>query len=220
MLYGRIAYRPHMDNRRGKQSAEVARKTRHKILEAAERQFAANGFGATSLREIAEAAGTTHGLIRHHFGTKDDLWRAVVDDFISQMLARHLPLLQRVEDDDPVALLKAFATNYMRVSAEMPEVAKLLLKDCSEPGPRLEYLLARILPIHQLITPVFEQVHAQGHLKAHDPDSFFIFLVMLGSTPFALGDFTNAFCSEDIRTERGIDAHIRRVLSTLFGDGD
>ena len=218
MLYEWIANEYDMSKRKGKQSAEVASQTRRKILEAAGQQFAAKGFGATSLRDIAEVAGTTHGLIRHHFGTKEDLWRAVVDDFIGLMLARHLPLIQRVQDDDPVALLKAFATNYMRVSAEMPEVSKLLLKDCSEPGPRLEYLLARILPIHNLITPVFERARASGRLQAHDPDSFFIFLVMLGSVPFALADFTNTFSREDIRTERGIDAHIQRVLSTLFGE--
>ena len=208
-----------MSKRKGKQSAEVAHQTRRKILEAAGQQFAANGFGATGLRDIAEAAGATHGLIRHHFGTKEDLWRAVVDDFIGQMLARHLPLMQRIQEDDPVALLKAFATNYIRVSAEMPEVSKLLLKECSEPGPHLEYLLTRILPIHNLITPVFERARASsGRLQAHDPDSFFLFLVMLGSTPFALADFTKAFSREDIRTEQGIEAHIDRVLSTLFGN--
>lgn len=218
MLYEWIAKQDPMSKRKGKQSAEVAEQTRRAILEAAGSQFAAAGFGATSLRDIAEAAGTTHGLIRHHFGTKDDLWRAVVDDFIGQMLARHLPLIERLDADDPVALLKGLATNYMRVSAQMPEVAKLLVKDCSEPGPRLDYLLTRIQPIHQLINPVFERARATGKLQAHDPDSFFIFLVMLGSMPFAMRDFTNAFSREDVGSEAGIDAHVRRALATLFGE--
>mgnify|MGYP001614287626 CR=1 FL=1 len=206
-----------MSKRKGKQSADVADETRQTILEAAGLQFAAHGFSGTSLRDIAEAAGTTHGLIRHHFGSKDDLWRAVVDDFVGQMLARHLPLIQRLDQDDPVQLLKGLATNYMRLSAEMPEVAKLLVKDCSEPGPHLDHLLSRIRPIHDLITPVFEQARATGCLQAHNPDSFFIFLVMIGSTPFALADFSNAFSHEDIRSQAGIDAHIQRVLTTLFG---
>jgi AcrR family transcriptional regulator len=204
--------------KKGRQSAEVAEETRRRILDVAGRQFAAKGFGSTSLRDIAEAAGTTHGLIRHHFGTKEDLWRLVVDDFLAKMLARHMPLLARTEDDDPVTLLKAFATNYIRLSAEMPEVSQLLVKDCTTPGPRMDYLLSRILPIHQAITPVFERARAAGPLRVHDPDSFFIFLVMLGSMPFAVADFTNAFSREDIRTARGIDAHIERVMATLFGE--
>jgi hypothetical protein len=141
----------------------------------------------------------------------------VVDDFIGKMLARQLPVISRLDHDDPVALLEALATNYVRLSAEMPEVSKLLVKDCSEAGPRLEHLLSRIRPVHDLITPVFEQAHALGHLQAHDPDSFFVFLVMLGSMPFALSDFTNAFHRENIRSKDGVDAHIHRVLTTLFG---
>ena len=218
MLYGWIAKRIGMSKRKGKQSAEAAEETRRAILDAAGQQFAAHGFSGTTLRDIADAAGTTHGLIRHHFGSKGDLWRAVVDDFVGQMLARQLPLIQRLQDDDPIALLKGIAANYVRLSAEMPEISKLLVKDCTEPGPRLDHLLSRIRPIHDLITPVFEQARASGCLQAHDPDSFFIFLVMLGSMPFALADFSNAFSSEDIRSTGGIDAHVQRALSTLFGE--
>ncbi len=204
------------ERKRGKRSAEAADETRREILAAAGRTFAAEGFGAASLRDIADSAGTTHGMIRHHFGTKDEVWKAVVDSFIAQVAARQLPLFDQVDDDDPVDLLKAFTTQFMRQTAEMPEVAKLMLKDGSEPGPHLDYLVARILPVHELITPVFERVQKAGHLKQHDPESFFIFLVMLGSVPFALAPFTNAFYADDIASDAGIDAHIDRVLSTLF----
>jgi len=208
------------ERKRGKRSAKAAEETRRDILAAAGRHFAAHGFGAASLRDIAEDAGTTHGMIRHHFGTKDDLWKAVVDDFISQIAARQLPLLEEIDARDPVAQLKGIATHYMRQTAEMPQMAKLMLKDCSEPGPHLDYLVERILPVHDLITPVFRRVQAAGYLKEHDPDSFFVFLVMLGSIPFALAPFTNTFYSEDIASQAGVDAHIDRVLTTLFGRPD
>lgn len=205
-----------LDRKRGKRSAEAADETRRGILAAAGRHFAADGFGATSLRDIADSTGTTHGLIRHHFGTKDELWKAVVDDFISQIAARQLPLFDKLDEADPVALLRAFATQFMRQTAEMPEVAKLMLKDGSETGPHLDYLADRILPVHQVITPVFERVQKAGHLREHDPESFFIFLVMLGAIPFAMAPFTNKFYAEDISRDAGIDAHIDRVLSTLL----
>lgn len=207
-----------MSSNKGKQSADVAQQTQRRILVAAGRHFAAAGFAGASLREIADSAGTTHGLIRHHFGSKDTLWQAVVDDFIDQIVARHQPLLARMSDEDPAALLRAIATNYIRQSAEMPEVTKLMVKDCSEPGPRLDYLLARIRPVHDAITPVFERAHAAGHVQNHDPDSFFLFLVLLGSLPFALADFASAFSDDDVRAERSIETHVRRVLATLFGD--
>ncbi|MEM7359375.1 MAG: TetR/AcrR family transcriptional regulator [Pseudomonadota bacterium] len=202
----------------GKQDAEAAEQTRRQIIGAAAQKFAAKGFKAASLREIASSAGTAHGLIRHHFGTKEDLWKAVVDDYIVQMAARHLPLLQQAATADPLDLLKGFVSNFIRQTAESPVIAKLLVKDCSEPGPHLEHLVARIMPVHHSITPIFEQVKQAGYFPEHDAESFFIFLVALGSLPFTLNGFTNEFYHEDINSEAGVEAHIKRVLATLFGN--
>ncbi len=178
--------------------------------------FAAGGFEGASLRQIAADARTTHGLIRHHFGTKEDLWCAMVDDFVGQFEARHRPLLSKLGGADPVELLKGFVTNYIRVSAELPGVAKIIMNDCSEPGPRLDFVLERMMPIHKAIEPVFLAVQKRGLLRKHDPDSFFVFVVMLGAFPFALSGFTNAFYRKDITSKAGIRRHIDLVLRTLF----
>ncbi len=200
--------------KKGKQSAAATAHTRKKILAAARGQFAEHGFKGASLRAIAEQAELTHGLIRHHFGNKMSLWCAMIDEYISIVEARHAPLLN--SGGDPVSLLKAFATNYMLVSAETPEVSRLIMLDCSEPGPRLDYLVERIMPVHSAITPVFKRVQSGGYLQEHDENSFFIFLMMLGSFPFTLAPFTNKFYRKDITTRAGTKAHIALVLQTLF----
>lgn len=179
--------------------------------------FAEKGFKGASLREIAVEADTTHGLIRHHFGTKEDLWRAMVDDFVGRFEERHRPLLSNIGETDPVELLKAFVANYIRVSAEVPGVSKIIMNDCSQPGPRLDFVMDRMLPIHKAIEPVFLAAQGRGLLRQHDADSFFVFLVMLGSFPFALSGFTNAFYRQQIGSKAGIERHIELVIQTLFG---
>lgn len=47
--------------------------SRSDILEAALDQFATNGYGKTSIRSIAEAAGVDPSLVTHFFGTKERL---------------------------------------------------------------------------------------------------------------------------------------------------
>ena len=47
---------------------------------AAQSLFAEKGYAATSTAEIARAAGVTKSLIHHHFGGKEQLWVAVLDD--------------------------------------------------------------------------------------------------------------------------------------------
>ena len=55
--------------------------SRSRILATALRLFAAQGAAATSLREVARAAGVAPGLVVHHFGGKDGLCSAV-DEFV------------------------------------------------------------------------------------------------------------------------------------------
>lgn len=56
-----------------------------KIRDAALVNFAARGVGATSLREVACAAGVSIGLVQHHFGTKAGLV-AAVDRYVVEVI--------------------------------------------------------------------------------------------------------------------------------------
>ena len=51
---------------------------RAEIIDAAMKVFAGQGFNSLSLRQIAEAVGVSHTLLRHHFGTKDTILQAVL----------------------------------------------------------------------------------------------------------------------------------------------
>jgi AcrR family transcriptional regulator len=53
--------------------------TRGAILEAARQLFAEHGFDKTTMRAIAAGAGVDPALVHHYFGTKRDLFIAVID---------------------------------------------------------------------------------------------------------------------------------------------
>jgi AcrR family transcriptional regulator len=53
--------------------------TRSRLLDAAERLFVRQGFAATSVEQIAEAAGFTRGAFYSNFADKDDIVLAVFD---------------------------------------------------------------------------------------------------------------------------------------------
>ena len=56
--------------------------SRERLLQAAMRLFAAQGFTATSTREIALAAGANVAAIAYYFGDKAGLYRATLTDFM------------------------------------------------------------------------------------------------------------------------------------------
>lgn len=63
--------------------------SRERIRAAALALFAAQGVGATSLREVARAAGVAPGLVGHYFGSKAGLHTAV-DDHVVDLFRRAL----------------------------------------------------------------------------------------------------------------------------------
>ena len=60
---------------------------RARIREAALKHFAEVGYERATIRSIAQTAGVSPGLLRHHFGSKDEL-RQACDDHVFEMLHR------------------------------------------------------------------------------------------------------------------------------------
>ncbi len=62
-----------------RRTKEEAQQTRSSILDAAEHVFDARGVAATTLHDIAQAAGVTRGAVYWHFKDKADLFNAMLD---------------------------------------------------------------------------------------------------------------------------------------------
>src|ERR1700683_2650706 len=59
--------------------AEQRRRTEARILDAASRVFVTAGYERTTIRAVASAAGVDAGLVMHYFGSKQELFRRVID---------------------------------------------------------------------------------------------------------------------------------------------
>lgn len=53
---------------------------RRQLLDALVAEFAAGGIGDRSLREVAAAVGTSHRMLLHHFGSREGLLVAIVEE--------------------------------------------------------------------------------------------------------------------------------------------
>lgn len=89
-------------------------RTRRTVLEAAEQLFAERGFDGVSMRDIGDASGVSQPLIHHHFGSKEELYGAVLRRSADDYAAR-FPEIAFVADEP--ANLRAEMTrifNFMR----------------------------------------------------------------------------------------------------------
>jgi AcrR family transcriptional regulator len=124
--------------------------TKPRILDAAFRRLAKEGYAALSMREIAKDAGVNHALINYHFRSKDQLVIAVLDEANRQLLERQQRMYRapggfaekwaearRFYETD-------FASGFVRVQAE------LWAASLSSPGLR-EKFLPRLLAWKELV---------------------------------------------------------------------
>jgi len=59
--------------------AEQRRRTEARILDAATQVFFSAGYDRATIRAVASAAGVDAGLVMHYFGSKQELYRRVID---------------------------------------------------------------------------------------------------------------------------------------------
>jgi TetR/AcrR family transcriptional repressor of nem operon len=64
-------------------------RTRERLLEAGFREIHRQGFQPARLEAIVEGAGVTKGALYHHFGSKQALGYAVVDEVLGHLLHEH-----------------------------------------------------------------------------------------------------------------------------------
>jgi AcrR family transcriptional regulator len=111
---------------------------RKKLLDALVEVVARGGIGARPLREIAEEVGTSHRMLIHHFGSRDGLLVAIVDE----MERRQTAMLDRLPDD-PAGAMAAMWADLRR-----PELwpFERLFFECYARAAQGEEPFARMLP--------------------------------------------------------------------------
>ncbi len=72
--------------------------TRDRLLDAAELHFARHGFAGASLREITSDAGANLAAVSYHFGSKEELFVAVVGRVMAPINEERLKLLDAAEE--------------------------------------------------------------------------------------------------------------------------
>lgn len=67
-------------------------KSKSAILKAARHLLAERDFSAMSIRDVAAEAGVSHGLVQHHFGTREQLIAAIIQQEITEFPTRVGPM--------------------------------------------------------------------------------------------------------------------------------
>lgn len=103
---------------------------RAELLAALIKDCSHNGIGSRSLRELADAVGTSHRMLIHHFGSREELLLAIVDEVERQQMA---------QADD-------FTSMWKRLTAPRLRPFERLFFECYARGAQGEEPFARMHP--------------------------------------------------------------------------
>src|SRR6185503_16707970 len=78
---------------------------KQELLEAVVAELARSGIGDRSLRDIAAAVGTSHRMLLHHFGSRDELLLAIVE----QVERRQMTRLRELPTEPAAAIAEMWA---------------------------------------------------------------------------------------------------------------
>src|SRR5215469_11393830 len=112
--------------------------------------FAEKGFRATTVREIAEAAGILSGSIYHHFDSKESIGDEILSGFLNDVLADYRSAVS--DGGDPAEVLERIVRSSSHTLARHRAALTMLQNDWAyfANQPRFGYLRRDLREIERI----------------------------------------------------------------------
>lgn len=166
---------------------------RARIRDAAIALFAERGIGPATIRDIAQAAGVSSGLVRHHFGSKEGLRRAC-DDFAMAEAAR----LQSSIFDDGQTILGSLHPSVIQLQ-------RYLVRSTLDTPGKTSAMFGRMVDVGE------QWIDDQG-VRVADRRAYAAVLVAMQMGMFLMADHLSAALGTDVTKPAG---HLRMMAGAI-----
>ncbi len=192
--------------------------SRRLLLDAARAEFAAKGLMGARVDAIARQAGLNKQLVYHYFGSKEELYRAVLERVYAAIRAQERALsLGDLPPAQAMAKLIGFSFDYL---AAHPDFIALL-NDENGHGARHLAGSPRVADMHSpllaLIRRTLRRGAVQGTLRGDvDPLQLYVSIAGLAYFYFSNNRTLSAIFGRDLGGPRAIAARRRHVVDFVM----
>jgi TetR/AcrR family transcriptional regulator len=160
------------------------------ILQAAEQVFSRAGYAGATMAEIAERAGIPKSNLHYYFGTKREIYRAVLTHILALWLA---PTDSIREDNDPGAALSDYIEAKMRLTAAHPDASRVFANEVLHGATEIgDILRGELRTLVERKAAVIARWIADGKMAPVDPRHLF-FTIWAATQTYA--DFEVQVCA-------------------------
>jgi TetR/AcrR family transcriptional regulator, fatty acid metabolism regulator protein len=136
----------------------------HRIIEAATKVFAKNGFYQSKIAQIAKEAGVADGTIYIYFENKDDILISLFEEQMKVVLDNMA--LQVAKMDDPAEKLEKFASTHLGLIEMNKDMAEIIQVELRQSGKFMkEYKNERFMEYLDIIGDIIIEGQKNGHFK-------------------------------------------------------
>lgn len=150
----------------------AAHDRRSQLIDVAIELFSRKGFGGTTTKEIAAAAGVTEAIIFRHFATKQELYKAILDARCATPDTERWfsEWKQFVDQNDDEGLFRSLITKIIESQRQDPRFERLMLHAALE-GHELAIMHHNqfALPIGQQLIEYVAKRQCEGAMRNFDP---------------------------------------------------
>ena len=191
--------------------------TKSRIIAAAIQAFSSDGYEGASTRQIAALANENQGLITYHFGNKENLWRAAVDELFGGFRAQLEARAEVLADADPATRLRLLIYFLVRYSAQHPEQMRLMVQEGKADSPRTKWLVDRhIEPMYAFFTRMVCDAQAVHALPEAPVVHLFYTLIGATSLIFTHAPECRRLTGKNPMDDAMIDAHAETVANLIL----
>lgn len=196
---------------------ERGQATRDLLMRTAIQSFAKLGYDASSTRQIEADAGVKRGLIAYHFGTKENFWKTTVAWSLKEPTAEMTAEFKSAENVDPGGRMRFLVRAYVRFCARSPEFHRLMIKEGTENGWRLKWLVEHsVAPWYRRLEKMFNEATALGVAPKMDYHHFYYSLTGAAALIFSVAPESELVADINPMDDDVITAHADALADIFF----
>jgi TetR/AcrR family transcriptional regulator, cholesterol catabolism regulator len=147
-------------------NGSVRSRRREDVIRLAAELFAEKGFRATTVREIADAAGILSGSLYHHFDSKESIGDEILSSFLNDVLDDYRSAVS--SSDDPAVVLEQIIRSSSHTLSRHHAAIAMLQNDWTyfRSQPRFGYLRRDLREVEQIWITQLERGKESGAFRA------------------------------------------------------
>ncbi len=162
---------------------------KHQLIEVAIDLFSKKGFGGTTTKEIAAAAGVNEAIIFRHFATKQQLYTAILDSKMGEPRMQALAdICALMDGQDDEAVFGWLVRKVIEIYREDQRFERLMLYAALEGHEIAVMHHNQVSPFLEALQKYIERRQREGSLRECDP--FLVIVAIVGpAKQFATGKY-------------------------------